>query len=80
MLEAVAKTIDHDGLIYDEERPERPWNSGIGCGKGSWREDYSTWPAMGDLSSGFALLPAGRRRVDGLSGLAGPRVGRWTWR
>ena len=35
ILKAVAKTIEHDGSIYDEERPERPCNSGIGCGKRS---------------------------------------------
>src|SRR5262249_34854795 len=32
MIEAILENTSHDGLIYDEERPDRPWNSGIGYG------------------------------------------------
>ena len=70
ILKAVAKTIEHDGSIYDEERPERPCNSGIGCGKGLLTRGLRGWPGMGDLSSGFASSQPGRRRVHGLSGRA----------
>jgi Beta-L-arabinofuranosidase, GH127 len=54
MLDAVAKNIEHDGLIYDEERPDRPWNSGIGYGKRSWREDYANLAGNGRLIIGFS--------------------------
>jgi len=53
MLAAVFKNISHDGLIYDEERPDRPWNSGIGYGVKSWREDFACLAVNGRLVRGF---------------------------
>ena len=53
MLAAVFKNTSHDGLIYDEERPDRPWNSGIGYGVKSWKEDYACLAVNGRLIRAF---------------------------
>ncbi len=53
MLKAVVRNIAHDGLIYDEEKPNRPWNCGIGYGVRSWHEDYANLAGNGRLIVGF---------------------------
>jgi hypothetical protein len=53
MLEAIGRNIAHDGLVYDEERPHRPWNSGLGYGFREWREDYANLAGNGRLMVGF---------------------------
>src|SRR5262245_55612479 len=53
MLDAVVRNIAHDGLVYDEERPDRPWNSGLGYGFRDWREDYANLAGNGRLMVGF---------------------------
>jgi hypothetical protein len=58
MLDAIVKNISFDGLLYDEERPHRPWNSGIGYGVADWREDYANLAGNGRLMVGFDYLHA----------------------
>ena len=58
ILKAVAKTIEHDGSIYDEERPERPCNSGIGCGKRSLARGLRELAGNGRLIIGFRTITA----------------------
>jgi len=53
MLDAVIQNTSHDGLIYDEEKPDRPWNCGIGYGVRSWHEDYANLAGNGRLIIGF---------------------------
>ena len=49
LLAAVAENIAEDGLIYDRQRPDRPWNVGLGYGRKSWDEDYSCLAGDGRL-------------------------------
>jgi hypothetical protein len=53
LLDAILRNIAHDGLVYDQERPDRPWNSGVGYGVRSWREDYANLAGNGRLMVGF---------------------------
>ena len=49
LLQTVLKNISDDGLIYDQKRPDRPWNVGVGYGRKSWDEDYSCLAGDGRL-------------------------------
>jgi hypothetical protein len=53
LLQSVQANIAGDGLIYDRQRPDRPWNVGIGYGKKSWDEDYSCLAGDGRLLCGM---------------------------
>src|SRR5262249_16561920 len=50
MLEAIVRNTAHDGLIYDEKKPSRPWNCSVGYGVRSWHEDYANLAGNGRLT------------------------------
>jgi len=53
MMAAVVANTAQDGLIYDLDLPNRPWNSAVGWGIRGWHEDYANMGGNGRLLAGF---------------------------
>jgi len=56
MLESVINNTSDDGMIYDRDDPNRPWNSGVGYGVKGWREDYANMAGNGRYLAGLTYM------------------------
>ncbi|NQU10475.1 hypothetical protein HQ590_06785 [bacterium] len=49
LVQAVLRNIAEDGLIYDRQSPQRPWNVGVWYGKDAPDEDFTSLAGDGRL-------------------------------
>jgi hypothetical protein len=52
-IAAILDNISYDGLIYDRDVAERPWNCGYGYGIRGWKGDFATITGTGRLICGM---------------------------